>query len=147
VILAWNASISTNVVGYNVYYGVASGVYDNKISVVGSTNATVTGLVPGITYYFAATAVDTFGDESPFSNETSYAPGVPRLQVRAAPGGQFILTVSGLIGHTYEIEATQDFKAWTIVGAVTPGTSGSVEFTDTNAASCPQRFYRTLEIH
>ena len=75
VALAWNPSISTNVVGYNIYSGLASGVYTNKISVAGAatTNATLTGLVPGTTYYFAATAVDALGDESPFSNETSYS--------------------------------------------------------------------------
>ena len=73
--LAWNPSISTNVVGYNVYYGLASGVYSSTITVAGSTatNATVTGLVQGTTYYFAATAVDALGDENPFSNEASYS--------------------------------------------------------------------------
>ncbi len=73
--LAWNPSVSPDVVGYNIYYGVACGVYNNKISVVGSTstNATVTGLVQGTTYYFAATAVDALGVESPFSNETTYS--------------------------------------------------------------------------
>jgi hypothetical protein len=62
-------------VGYNIYYGVACGVYDNTISVADSTstNATVTGLTAGIKYYFAATAVDSLGVESPFSNETTYS--------------------------------------------------------------------------
>ena len=75
VTLAWNPSISTNVAGYKIYYGLACGVYCNTISVAGSTatNATVTGLVEGATYYFAATAVDALGIESPFSNETSYS--------------------------------------------------------------------------
>ena len=75
VTLAWNPSISTNVAGYKIYYGLACGVYCNTISVAGSTatNATVTGLVEGTTYYFAATAVDALGIESQFSNETSYS--------------------------------------------------------------------------
>jgi len=73
VSLTWNPSLSTNVVGYKIYYGVASGVYNTAISVTGSTNVTVTNLAGGITYYFAATAVNTFGAESPFSNETTYS--------------------------------------------------------------------------
>jgi hypothetical protein len=54
VTLTWNPSVSTNVVGYNIYYGPACGVYTNMISVTGSTstNATVTGLIQGATYYF-----------------------------------------------------------------------------------------------
>lgn len=146
VTLAWNPSISTNVVGYKVYYGLASGAYNNTISVGSSTNATITGLIAGSTYFFAATAVDSLGDESPFSNETSYTPGVAKIRVYAAPAGQRVLTVSGLIGQTYEIEATQDFETWTIIGTVTLGAGGSVDFTDADAANIPQRFYRTLEI-
>ena len=83
VTLAWNPSISTNVVGYNIYYGVASGVYNNTISAGNSTSVTITGLVEGTTYYFAATAVDALGVESPFSNETSYS--VPINTPPAAP--------------------------------------------------------------
>jgi len=71
--LAWNPSISTNVVGYRIYYGVTSGVYNTTISVTGSTNVTVINLIGGTTYYFAATAVDALGDESQFSNETTYS--------------------------------------------------------------------------
>ena len=83
VALAWNPSISTNVAGYKIYYGVASGVYNNTIPVGNSTNVTVTGLVEGTTYYFAATAVDALGVESQFSNETSYS--VPTNSTPAAP--------------------------------------------------------------
>jgi hypothetical protein len=144
VTLAWNPSFSTNVVGYNVYCGLASGVYNSLESVTG-TNTTITGLAAGTTYYFAATAVDALGVESQFSNETSYTTGVPTVLARTASAGQFVLTVSGLIGQTYDIEATQDFTTWTVIGTVTLEASGSVDFTDTNAASFSQRFYRTRE--
>jgi hypothetical protein len=128
----------------NVYCGLASGVYNSVESVTG-TNTTITGLAAGTTYYFAATAVDALGVESQFSNETSYTTGVPTVRARTASAGQFVLTVSGLIGQTYDIEATQDFTTWTVIGTVTLEASGSVDFTDTNAASFSQRFYRTRE--
>jgi fibronectin type 3 domain-containing protein len=74
VTLAWDQSpSSTNYVigSYNLYYGPASGVYTNRVSVLGVTNTTnmVTNLVRGATYYFAATAVATNGLESDYSNE------------------------------------------------------------------------------
>src|SRR5260221_5561852 len=71
VTLAWLPSTDTNVVGYNVYYGGASGVYTNKISTINTTNTIVPNLIEGTTYYFAATAYDSNGVESPFSNEAS----------------------------------------------------------------------------
>jgi fibronectin type 3 domain-containing protein len=41
------------------------------VSTGSSTAYTVTGLQSGQTYYFAVTAVDASGRESPFSNEAS----------------------------------------------------------------------------
>jgi hypothetical protein len=67
----------------------------------------------------------------------------PGVQLRVTPTRQFILTVTGPIGHTYDIQATQDFITWTVVGTVTVGASGSLDFTDTNAPSFLKRFYRT----
>ncbi len=72
IILAWEPSLGTNVSGYNVYFGVSSGVYTNMISVGNSTNTTISGLVAGETYYFAATAYDSSADESAFSTEILY---------------------------------------------------------------------------
>ena len=72
VTLAWNASTNPIVAGYNVYYGCACGAYTNKICAGNATNATISGLVQGTTYYFAATTYSTSGVESPFSSEVSY---------------------------------------------------------------------------
>jgi len=51
--------------------------------------------------------------------------------------------VTGPVGHTYDIQATQDFVTWTVIGIVTMGASGTLNFTDTNAAAFSRRFYRT----
>ena len=150
VTLAWNRSTDPTVVSYNVYYGGASGNYTNTLSAGNATNATISGLVKGTTYYFAATTYSSSGVQSPFSNEVSYSvptntvtPPSPGVQFRVTPARQFILTVTGPVGHTYDIQATQDFKNWTVIGTVTVGASGSVDFTDTNAAGFSRRFYRT----
>jgi hypothetical protein len=146
VTLAWEPSSDTNVVGYNIYYGVASHTYPNMINVGNVTNTTISGLVGGTVYYFAVTAYDGFGDESDFSDEISYlVPNPSTVQIHGAAAGQFILTLTGQAGHIYEIQATQDFKTWTIIDTVTMGVGGSLDFVDTNASNFPQRFYRTLD--
>jgi hypothetical protein len=251
VTLAWDRSSDTNITGYKVYYGGASGTYTNTVNAGSATNATVSGLVQGTTYYFAATAYASSGMESPFSIEVSYlfvnqpptlnalggltinsnagpqtvnltgitagasnevqtltvtttssntnlirtptvsytsantngtlsfapvtnktgtatvmvtvndggasnnltsqsfvvtvglAPPLSIVKVSVTPARQFILTVTGQVGHTYDIQATQDFKTWTVIGTVTVGATGSLNFTDTNAPSFSRRFYRT----
>ena len=69
--LAWNPSPDPNVAGYKIYYGQASHVYTSSVDVGGVTNATITGLSAGLTYYFAATTYDATGLESDFSNEAT----------------------------------------------------------------------------
>ena len=71
VTLVWNTCIDPNVAGYNVYYGGTSGAYTNEICVGNATNATISGLVEGTTYYFAATTYAASGMESPFSSAVS----------------------------------------------------------------------------
>lgn len=71
VTLAWSATTDPSIAGYNVYYGGVSGAYTNKIPSGNSTSVTVSGLVPGATYYFAGTTYDSSGVESPFSSEAS----------------------------------------------------------------------------
>jgi hypothetical protein len=77
ITLGWKASPDTNVIGYNVYYGVASGTYTNLVDAGAATSVTIHGLVSGIIYYFAATSYDNVGLEGLFSPETSYTVPFP----------------------------------------------------------------------
>jgi hypothetical protein len=69
--LAWDPSPSVNAVGYRIYWGGNSAGYTNSVAVGNVTNTTVTNLINSRTYYFSATAYDSAGLESPFSNEAS----------------------------------------------------------------------------
>lgn len=61
----------TDLAGFKVYYGTASGIYGPLIDVENVTTYRVTGLLYDTTYYFAVKAYDVDGNLSPFSNEIS----------------------------------------------------------------------------
>jgi len=72
--LAWDAVTAQNLSGYRVYYGTTSGAtsaYTGSVSVGNVTTYALNGLSNQTTYYMAVTALDTSGNESPYSNEVS----------------------------------------------------------------------------
>ncbi len=77
VTLAWDPSTDSSVVAYNIYYGGLAKTYTNTVSVGNVTTATVSNLMAGRTYYFAATALNGVGLESDFSAEISYTVPLP----------------------------------------------------------------------
>ena len=77
VTLAWDPSPDPDLSGYKLYYGAATGTYTNSIQVGNATTATVSNLTGGVTYYFAATALNSIALESVFSAETSYTTLLP----------------------------------------------------------------------
>jgi len=72
VSLAWDPSPDGTVTGYKIYYGQASRVYTQQVSVGNVTNTTIAGLIAGAGYYFTATAHDDTGLESDYCNEVFY---------------------------------------------------------------------------
>ena len=73
VSLAWDASISPDVVGYNVYRGKISGGPYRKINhqLDPNTGYTDRRCYSGHTYYYVTTAVDSSGNESTYSNQAT----------------------------------------------------------------------------
>ncbi len=70
VSLTWDASTSSDVTGYYVYRGTASGGPYTKLSSLLSGTSYVDGTVQaGQSYYYATTAADSSGDESAYSNQ------------------------------------------------------------------------------
>jgi hypothetical protein len=77
VTLAWDApGGDSEIDGYRVHYGVASGSYTDTLEVGVATKATVTGLSDGTTYYFVVTAYNSVGESAP-SNEASFTAEAP----------------------------------------------------------------------
>jgi len=85
VTLAWDSNPEQTVEGYRVYYGTHSYYYTSVVDVGDQTALTITGLLPGVTYFFSATAYSSTGDESCFSGEIAYT--VPGVSTSSGSGG------------------------------------------------------------
>lgn len=88
VTLAWDPNQEPTVSGYRVYYGTFSYYYTAVVDVGDQTALTITGLLPGVTYFFSATAYSSNGDESCFSGEIAYTvPGASTSSTGSGGGG------------------------------------------------------------
>lgn len=100
ITLAWDPSPEPAVTGYRVYYGTSSYYYTAVVDVGNQTVLTISGLLPGVTYFFSATAYsESTGDESYFSGEIAYTvPGgtssAPGSGSGGGGGGCFIATAA-----------------------------------------------------
>jgi hypothetical protein len=77
ITLAWYSNTESDLAGYRLYYGTASGNYSASIDVGNTTQYTLTGLQEGLTYYFALKAYDQSNNESGFSSEVAHTMPVP----------------------------------------------------------------------
>jgi len=84
VTVAWDANTETDLAGYQVSYGTASGVYTSVVDVGNVTQVSFT-LPSGVDYYFVVKAYNA--QYSPYSVEvtTAILPNAPR-----APGTPII---------------------------------------------------------
>jgi len=130
VTLAWDPSPDGAIVGYRLYEGAATRTYTNVIAAGNATNASVSSLVSGVTYFFAVTAYDTNGLESDFSAEVSYTVALPTNSpptialtsptdgaVYTAPATISLAAVVTANGHT--ISQVQFYDGATLLGTTT----------------------------
>ena len=140
--LAWDPNAESDLAGYKVYYGTASGTYGTPINVGNVTTYTLTGLTNAQTYFIAVTAYDTSGQESGYSDEVSgtandsetvSTPNVLSGPTGGTTGTSYAFTTGGStsnLGHSVQYQfdwkgdgtdlsawgsATQS-KTWTISG-------------------------------
>lgn len=99
----------TDLAGYKIYYGTTPGSYTNIIDVGNVTTSVVNNLTDGLAYYFAATAYDSAGIESSFSNEVSKTTQAPQFTLMAyaiSAGNGGTITPAGAMTVNYGANQT-----------------------------------------
>jgi hypothetical protein len=73
VTLSWTASVSANVIGYNLYRSTTPGSNYTQVNsaLISGTSYTDSVVQAGQTYYYAATAIDSSQNESGYSTEVN----------------------------------------------------------------------------
>jgi hypothetical protein len=147
--LNWIASTSTNVTNYKIYYGTTSGSYTQAVLAGPLTQATITGLTPGTTYFLAATAFDDAGLESGYSIEISFVvpagrpdQSLPELSLLRAGTDSVLQWPTNYPGFTLQW-STSPAGGWTNLTS-SPSISGYY-FTCTNTSSAALQYYRLMK--
>jgi hypothetical protein len=143
VTLAWdgNSQPGVTVTGYRVYYGTDGDSYPSKGCEVANTTCKVSDLVDGETYYFVATAYNSYG-ESGYSDPVSYTlPDVlEEFTITASTDGDGNISPSGSVtviagqSETFSISAHSGFHIDVVlVDGVSQGASSTYTFNDLSA--------------
>ena len=146
VMLAWDPSPDPSVSGYCVHYGTASRAYSALVDAGSSTTAKVTGLLPGLTYFFAVTAYNPQRIESAPSGEIVYTVPSPVLApirlVRSVGSKNPSLQFQVKPSYPYSVQASEDLRSWTTLHRSVSLSTSWIEWTDPQATRQPKRFYR-----
>lgn len=118
VTVAWDANSDPAVTGYRVHYGTAPASYTSHVDVGNVTSCVISGLLDGLTYYFAATAYDSDGNESDYSLAVNYtvpqapapSPAPSGGSASSGGGGCFIATAAFGSYRAPEVVLLQKFR-------------------------------------
>lgn len=158
--VAWAPNSENDLARYTVHWGTASGNYTGHLNTALMTEATLTGLEAGETYFVAVTATNTSGLTSNYSNEASDYPiyglglrGPHWIQdLRARRSGSNVVLEWTEIGTDYygKAESVASYEilrgaspnyapaAMTVIGSC-PSPCGS--FTDPGAATAATSYH------
>lgn len=153
VTIAWDPNPEPDVIGYRVHYGSKSGAYSQVIDVGPVTEFDIPGLIEDQSYFCSVTAYNTYGMDSDFAEEllvtytapASYPPTVEQefriSEMTFGNGNLMTFEVSGMIGDSVEVWASNNLADWTLIDTLT-NVSGPITIEDPAAEGQPRRFYQ-----
>ena len=146
ITLGWDPNTGDNVADYVVFYGTSSGRYDNVLDAGTNTIAAVKNLQAGTRYYFEVTAFDSNGIPSNPSAEISYLmPGAVNLNIVNGAAGQVDVSFPVEPGNYYDLQASPDAHAWSLIWRTGISTSNDwTHYDDVGSSTVGSRFYRVV---
>lgn len=164
--LSWNPNPESDIAGYYLYYGTASGQYTQRIDLGNTTTTSLPSLTAGTTYYFTVSAYDIDRVEGQAAPEVAFTPTAPAPTatgtintLQLSPDGNVQLTVTfsssstnlsggGGSGSTsttssVDVEYSNDLLSWSLLTSIS-NTTGTVTISDPNATQVARRFYRLV---
>ena len=159
VILRWSAPDNEGkAASYSIRYrkgGLWPGVWDSATALatpptpaLPGTQQTLTvgGLDTGNTYYFGIKSMDQAGNESELSNVQVVRLLSAITSAKVLTNGQFQCSFAGEAGRSYVVQVSTNLTQWLPLSTNSIGfTNSSFIFTDSQAASFRQRFYRCVQ--
>ncbi|MGA3268988.1 MAG: Ig-like domain-containing protein, partial [Verrucomicrobiota bacterium] len=115
----------------------------NSVPLPGATNATLSlpNITPKQSGQYSVSVSNLLGSTNATATVSVYATAAATLAPAVAPvRGQFALTVAGVSGYEYVVQASTNLTTWTSIATHT----GSFTFVDTNAGKFPHRYYRSF---
>ncbi|MCK5194695.1 MAG: tandem-95 repeat protein, partial [Desulfobulbaceae bacterium] len=140
---SWLPNGEPNLAGYKIYYSTVSAQYDKSVDVGnpevinGVVQAPVNGLEDGTTYYFAATAYDSDGFESDYSQEVVWASPVGEPVSPPSPlvANDLSLSIAEDITGTGQLNGQSSNSLPLTYQIVTNGSKGTASITDSGAGT------------
>ena len=140
---SWLPNGEPNLAGYKIYYSTVSAQYDKSIDVGNPevinavVQAPVNGLEDGTTYYFAATAYDSDGFESDYSQEVVWASPVDEPVTPPSPpvANDLFLSIFEDILGTGQLNGQSSSGLPLTYQIVTNGSKGTASITDSGVGT------------
>jgi hypothetical protein len=151
ITLTWDPSTSSNIAGYIVYSGTNTSSYNTSNFVGNVTTNVPSGLLEGLTYFFAVTAKDTLGLESDFSNEISVtipvSLGQPVMATNQLVSGKVKLTWGSTASSTFRVYYKTNLTdgAWLPLTSNLTAVGPITSWTDPSPPQGASRFYRVFK--
>ncbi len=127
--LSWNANLEPDLVGYNIYFGTSTGLYDSTFTIV-DTAYTLSNLIEGTRYYVGVSAYDFDGNES-----TIIERNATPLMIPLAPSGFAALPKWLEVELNWNANSEYDLLGYNIYRSTVEGQLGNIQnssiYTDT----------------